>query len=131
MVDKALVCTIEDCDIAAETRGFCEKHYARLRRTGDPHRSHQGRRPGWEKPPSYRAAHARLAAARGRAADHLCGCGAAAAEWAYDHADPQQLWGLDHGRTVPYSADPEHYQPLCVPCHRGRDGAHAKARRVG
>ena len=49
------MCKIKDCDGKSVAHGLCQKHYMRLRRTGDPERV--GRRgpklPEWEQ--GYRA----------------------------------------------------------------------------
>lgn len=78
----------------------------------------------------YTAIHYRIVAQRGRPSDHQCvRCGARAAEWAYDHADPNEKRnrvGRDDG---PYSLDPAHYMPMCVRCHRRLDLGRAAARR--
>ncbi|ANC30842.1 hypothetical protein [Isoptericola dokdonensis] len=74
--------------------------------------------------PTYEAVHRRLRASLGRAADHVCAtCGEQAAEWAYDHGDPEEFEGTSGGRrgAVVYSIDPERYRPLCLPCHRRED----------
>jgi len=62
----------------------------------------------------YRGRHLRVQRARGSANEHACvdGCGRQAEEWA-------QIHGTD-------GADPEHYVPRCVKCHRAYDGTHAK-----
>lgn len=63
----------------------------------------------------YGAMHCRLRTDRGRAADYLCiDCGEWAAQWSYDHADPD---GLMDG-SLPYSLKSSHYDPRCVPCHK-------------
>lgn len=75
---------------------------------------------------SYRTAHRRVYAAKGRAADYLCvDCGATAHDWAYDGADPEELYGANgSGRPVlAYSMDPDHYAPKCRPCHLQADRA--------
>jgi hypothetical protein len=74
--------------------------------------------------PTYAACHSRVYRAKGSARKYLCvSCGEPARDWAYDHDDPNELTGVDlNGRDVAYevrySADPEHYIPLCIPCHR-------------
>lgn len=70
--------------------------------------------------PTYAAMHLRLNRDRGPASDFACAhCGGAAADWAYDHCDPEELMGFARpGKAaVPYSADQAHYVPLCRSCH--------------
>lgn len=57
-------------------------------------------------------------------------CPAVAEEWSYDHGDPDELAGLDHGRELPYSLKIQHYQPLCTPCHRRFDNSIVQARKA-
>ena len=33
--DEAMMCTAKDCNDKASAKGLCDKHYMRLRRTGD------------------------------------------------------------------------------------------------
>lgn len=69
--------------------------------------------------PGYRATHDRLQRDRGSASKHHCiDCGHQAQQWSYDHTDPFQLLSSD---GLPYSTDPSHYQPRCVPCHKMYD----------
>lgn len=44
-------------------------------------------------------------------------CGQPASQWSYDHADPDERTS----ELGSYSADPDHYRPLCVPCHKTSD----------
>lgn len=72
----------------------------------------------------YRAAHMRVVAARGAAAWWPCAaeCGRRAAEWAYQHDDPEELVATVNGGQIRhYSTDSSRYRPLCVPCHRRYD----------
>ncbi len=71
----------------------------------------------------YQGAHIRVYRRRGLASAHVCGCGAPAADWAYDHTDPNEKMGPDRagGSELTYSADPDHYLALCRPCHRALD----------
>lgn len=72
--------------------------------------------------PDYRAAHLRVKHARGPARNYSCeDCGKQATDWAYDHLDVNALTGQHRDYTVTYSADPQHYRPLCRPCHRKFD----------
>lgn len=72
----------------------------------------------------YVSIHNRLRRVRGPARLLTCAeCGKSAEQWAYDHLDPDERTGENSGRrTVRYSIDLDHYQPLCVPCHRTADG---------
>lgn len=63
----------------------------------------------------YRMAHQRVRIARGPACNHMCRCGQQADEWAYDHADPNELRSPE---GLPYSLDVDRYTPMCRPCHR-------------
>lgn len=68
----------------------------------------------------YEAAHRRVFKDRGPAERRTCWrCGSAqAAEWAYDHADPDELEGFVRDRgPFAYSLKPHHYLPMCKPCH--------------
>lgn len=69
--------------------------------------------------PTYKGAHQRVYSKHGMVSLRKCvGCSARAQQWAYDHADPNELCD-ERGRV--YSADPDHYQPMCVACHRKFD----------
>lgn len=74
---------------------------------------------------SYKAVHARLRAALGRASDHECRrCDRKAQDWAYDKSDPNALSEINaRGATVKYSADLARYMPLCRSCHTKLDRA--------
>ena len=73
---------------------------------------------------TYRTAHKRVEAVRGKATAHRCtDCGTPATEWSYDHTDPQERVQVVRGFALTYSTKTEHYQPRCLPCHRTHDGA--------
>jgi len=127
-----LRCSAEGCDreVLVAARMLCQAHYKRWQRTGVI---------GGELRPAYtgdqmnyRRAHELLALARGPASNHDCaGCGAAADEWAYDHADPLESLmphdAVQHAGFA-YSLNFDHYQPMCRSCHRSADlnrGKHA------
>lgn len=70
----------------------------------------------------YTAAHDRVVRAKGRAAEHDCvDCGRTAAHWSYDHQDPGELHSATVKGSPPFSLNPDHYQPRCVPCHKVYD----------
>lgn len=73
--------------------------------------------------PGYNAAHARVKRLHGSASSHNCvDCGTRAAHWSYDHEDPNERYAHGYSRNpVAYSADSEHYQARCVPCHKRYD----------
>lgn len=115
------VCSVDGCTRAHEAKGLCSMHWQRWKRHGSPTagRFHHGAVIG------YQRVHQLVAEAYGKAADHRCAhCTSPAREWSYDHQDPAELVGQDHGRPVPYSLDISHYKPLCIPCHRQLDANH-------
>lgn len=121
-------CAVADCDRPYEGSGYCKLHRERWRKHGDPHhiavpvlpdrRGHLGS--AWRGDDvGYMGVHQRLYKDRGPAAGHQCRhCGTQAAEWAYDHADPDARVDPKRG---PYSVNQSHYMPLCVPCHKRWD----------
>lgn len=69
--------------------------------------------------PSYETVHTRLTREKGAAKSQPCfECGKKAENWSYDHQDPDEVFSED---GKPYSKKAEHYQALCVTCHRHRD----------
>jgi hypothetical protein len=128
------VCCVPDCDRLAKSHGMCPMHVRRVGKHGNPstvskgHPGYGAEHPGWlGDSVGYKSAHLRVKRARGPASAHPCAhCSAPAQEWAYDHQDPSPLTGHYNGYTVTYSGDPNHYQPLCVPCHRATDAHHRK-----
>jgi hypothetical protein len=119
-------CSIGGCGKPHYGQGYCKTHGQRWRRHGDPlvvlppgppvmigpdHPQWTGDDVG------YRAAHRRVAKLEGPASAHPClaGCGGRAYDWAYDCLDPEEK--TDPKTGLPYSLDPEHYVPLCRPCH--------------
>ena len=121
-------CTIANCNGTHAARGLCEKHYSRLKRTGQPHvRNARTYDRGPENVAwvgddvTYVGAHCRVKRLRGSARDHTCiDCGRPAADWSYDHADPNEK----HCAQGPYSPDPDHYDPRCKRCHNRFDHGH-------
>jgi len=112
------VCTAEGCDREHRTKGFCDMHYRRWRR-GVPTDSLRFLKiPAQQVKDSYAGAHRLITRERGRAAEHMCSCGAHAAQWAYQYNDPEQRRSaIGH----PYSMNPDCYAPMCLSCHNKLD----------
>lgn len=119
-------CNVTGCANEYKARGFCDMHYQRLRKHGNPLRVDPpatlpvlvgAANAKWKGDAAkYSAVHNRLRRRRGAAADHACPiCQAPGAEWSYDRSDPDQL--VDEQTGFPYSADISRYWPLCRPCH--------------
>lgn len=114
------LCSLEGCERAISehaARGMCAAHYQRWLKYGEPGDAVIKRIDGDDV--GYRAAHRRVWKLRGRASAHPCQhCGGTAAHWAYDHLDINEKLGeTGKSKGVSYSTDPDHYFPLCVPCH--------------
>ena len=130
------------CDHKFYAKGMCNKHYHRWTRHGDPlivGKNQYTLQENWgtrkDTCKKYRTAHARVQTARGKASNYLCAqeCGAQAAQWAYDHSDPNELYDWvrrPEGTWVeaPFSLNVDHYTPMCIPCHTSHDRqlAHSK-----
>jgi hypothetical protein len=122
-------CSIDGCERPSRSRTWCKLHYARWRHAGDPMVVRPNvltppgpAHPSWRGPDiTYASAHRRITNAKGPAGQHSCvTCGRPAAEWSYDHRDPDEI--IRPGRRAsPFSVKPEHYEPRCVRCHRRFD----------
>lgn len=130
------VCSIDGCGRTFMARGFCHNHWRQWKKHGDPLRRDLSvppyhppgpLHPRWKGASAgYAPVHRRIQRRKGKAGNRSCfHCGERAAEWAYDHADPDELIGDNHGRECAYSTDADHYIPLCISCHRTFDKAHA------
>ena len=129
-------CSIETCTRTAKyaSTGWCQTHYHRWWRTGDPLGVKQERGAGgsdsvnWKGDDiTYRTAHTRLIRVKGKASQQDCvRCGKPAQAWAYDHSDPDERVEMIDGYPCPYSPDLARYQPMCRSCHvkldRGEHG---------
>lgn len=122
-------CIVDICDRETRTRSadYCNPHYKRWLRNGEPggaiapppgqvrgadHHAYRG------DGVTYSGAHRRVRDLRGRASVHACECGAPAEHWAYDHLDPDEMHGTtSSGKPAAFSGKPEHYRPMCRPCH--------------
>lgn len=125
------ICSVDGCDSFCSGRGWCRKHYMRAKRRGwdlnAPLRNTHGSGPesrGWKGDDvGYASSHSRVRRLRGSARDLQCIiCGQPAAHWAYDHLDVNEK--VDVSRKyegLVFSVDPDHYQPMCVPCHADFD----------
>lgn len=116
------VCSVEECQRTAVTRGMCGLHERRVRKGGSPDYVPEPRlgekNAAWKGDKvGYGSAHERVRRLRGSASEHTCECGDSALHWAYMHDDPNEL----RAPEGPYSASPDHYAPMCVPCHKKMD----------
>ena len=108
------ICSVDDCDGLVQARGWCMKHYLRWNRRGTLELVGRNRNTWTGDNATYNAAHLRINAAKGSAKNQKCDhCGSGALHWAYDHLDPNEKRSAEG----PYSPSPDHYIPLCVPCH--------------
>jgi hypothetical protein len=106
-------------------------HYTRWKRHGDPNIVLASGPPFGNKhwhwineDVRYIGMHKRIYVERGSASLYQCsavGCVSQASQWAYDHADPDEKSEMQTGYLVSYSIHMEHYNPLCVPCHKKSD----------
>jgi len=117
-------CGAPDCDLLAiGGYGYCDKHYQRYRTHGDPTvvvRLSGADNSEWVGDAvGYAGVHHRVRTIRGSARDHQCShCQVERARhWAYDRSDADER----SSPRGPYSVDPMHYLPLCVPCHKNFD----------
>ena len=78
----------------------------------------------WSNTTEYHAAHDRVQRRHGPAAKHECvDCGRPAAQWSYNHQDPNERISTSPGTSngLSYSLNPGYYEPRCVPCHKRFD----------
>lgn len=131
-------CSIESCSRTAKypSTGWCQTHYHRWWRTGDPLGVKQERgasgtdNVNWKGDDvKYRQMHNRIKNSKGDAAQHDCvTCGKPANNWAYDHTDPDEKTHRQPNwrNAISFSTDIDHYQPMCHSCHvkldRGEHG---------
>ena len=128
------LCSIEGCTRKRKyvKTGWCQTHYHRYWRTGDPmtvkmERGASGDRTrSWQGDAiTYRTAHTRVTQRRGKACSYTCMCGKQARHWSYDHTDPnhQKQVFMWKGKPITcfYSTDVMKYQALCRGCHVKRD----------
>jgi hypothetical protein len=125
-VKATRTCSIDGCNRTHKARGWCGTHYLRWRNHGDPLRVARRSGPDHQDwtgaDASYVAVHHRLRRANGPASAQQCRhCSRRAAEWGYDHADPNERVADVQGFPCAYSSDLAHYIPLCKSCHRTLD----------
>lgn len=120
-----------DVDASRESSRRYRAENADVLKEGATRRYRDGGRPAdmpWpDQPIAYSTAHHRVRATYGAASNYPCSvCGEQAHAWSYDHSDPNPLWHKGIGlwaekAPVPYSSDPERYDPMCRSCHVKRD----------
>jgi hypothetical protein len=129
----------QQCGKPLYAKGMCNMHRRRWQRHGDPlvvlprggAKCLLGVRgpdhPSWQGDDiTYLGAHARLRRGRGNASEYTCPCGAQACEWSYQHGCPAEQQS-DRG---PYCTHLDCYEPLCISCHRRKDGTSSQSNRA-
>lgn len=107
-------CSVGGCGQPMRKRGWCASHYSMWQRQGEV------------KPFTYKwgdggyfATHALLSRTLGQASARRCvDCDGPAAEWSYDHQDPNELVDTSTAYAMVYTRDLSHYEPRCKKCHR-------------
>ena len=67
---------------------------------------------------TYHGMHLRVRCALGSASEYPCvECANPAAQWSYDHADPDEIQSADGA----YSLNVDRYAPRCISCHKKFD----------
>jgi len=124
-------CTFDGCDAPYLAGGLCQLHYDGMRRGranfDTDARSRRGsEHPNWHGGSvGYSGIHMRLRERRGNAVDRTCAhCGGRAAQWAYDHMDPNPE--LDQRTGLIFSLNLNRYMPLCASCHKVFDLSHGQ-----
>ena len=109
-------CAVAGCNASLRAQGYCNTHYRRWQRHGEPQPELPvGRRTAGGA--SYWSVHQRLKTERGPASALRCAeCGAAALDWSYAGGDPDER--TEPRRGYRYSTDLTRYRPRCRSCHR-------------
>lgn len=82
--------------------------------------------------PGYVTAHRWIWDTKGKASEHECvQCGAEGQDWAYDGEDPMEVVAQFTHKGLAYSLNPDHYQPMCKPCHGAFDAEMKRNRNAG
>lgn len=119
------ICQVEGCNQPYECRGYCASHYKRIQTHGEPGSPEIRPRVIPDDDATYELVHLRLKKRRGPASTFRCvTCDGPAQQWAYDHQDLNEKHS-DKGYA--FSVNPDHYQPMCVPCHKRFDTNHRDA----
>lgn len=123
---EVALCRVSDCANHRRSKGYCDKHYRKWLRYGNPEGAARRGRPRGDSA-TYMAVHLRLARDRGPAKNFPCvDCGGPARTWSYNHQDPD-VHVDEQGR--PYSLDQNFYQARCDGCHNLYDNAPKNNRR--
>lgn len=119
-------CDVPGCGRRVVGRGFCNTHYRRWERHGDPRAALPIERKTADGA-GYWSVHQRLKAERGPASARPCAeCGSPAVDWSYDGSDPSER--IDPDRGYRYSLDLGRYRARCRSCHRRATTARARPR---
>ena len=129
------VCSVDGCEARHKARGWCDTHYRRWYREGDPEALTTRSQPGATNPMwrgdsvGYAGAHIRVQVARGSASEcSFDETHAGPYHWAFDHVNATSVRvDARRGFELTYSTDPDEYIPLCVSCHRTFDRQPANA----
>lgn len=132
-------CREDQCSRPVAGLGWCSMHWERVHKHGDPQTVLTSGGPrempegadssGWKADRiGYSGSHMRTRKERGPATEHRCiDCGGEAAEWSLRRSPTgvvkyaERTWPDGRTGEVPFSTDPNDYEPRCVSCHRRYD----------
>jgi hypothetical protein len=114
----------EKCNGVHVAQGFCDLHYRRFQRHGDPlfvtERKDWNHHGYFVEVPTYASMHQRIYRKRGKASTYTCiNCGTTAAEWACIRN--KTVEGTHCGIKVRWSINVDDYDPMCSRCHARLD----------
>jgi hypothetical protein len=99
-------CAVLGCLLSVEAQGYCNPHYQRWYRHGDPLAGGPSR--FRDERIGYHGRHLRVRRSLGKASEYACAeCDVVAEQWAQTH----ETTGLEVS----------HYRPLCISCHTTYD----------